>query len=177
MDEADVYRRKHKEYSELRQAFYSLVQVRLLALTGVNVRATGLLPSLIRETDDWQNRRVGWDWSELREEFGGYPARFELALCVGDVLCALAVGRPSKGRTLMKLYYLEGNPDLTHPLKGSVLTSVLEGFELYAAMLDCPVARLVSPLEGVIPRYKVAGYRLAEGKHGQLYYEKPVKRS
>lgn len=176
MDEADVYRRKHKEYSELRQAFYSLLQVRLLALTGVSVTATELFPSLIRATEGWQNRRVSWDWSELREEFGGYPARFELALCVSHVLCALAVGRPSKGKTFMKLYYLEGNPDLTHPLKGSVLTSVLEGFELYAAMLDCSVARLISPLEEVIPRYKAAGYKLAEGKRRQLLYEKPVKR-
>ena len=177
MDEADVYRRKHKEYSELRKAFYSLLQVRLLALTGVSVKATELFPSLIRETEGWQNRKVDWDWSELREGFGGYPARFELALCVGDVLCALAVGRPSKARTLMKLYYLEGNPDLTHPLKGSVLTAVLEGFELYAAMLECPVARLISPLQEVIPRYEAAGYKLAESGHGQLYYEKPVKRS
>lgn len=177
MDDADAYRRKHKEYAELRQLFYSMLQVRLLALTGLSVRATELLPSLIYETENWQNRRVEWDWSELRSEFGGYPARFELALCVGEVLCTLAVGRPSKGKRYMKLYYLEGNPDLEHPLKGSVLTSILEGFELYAAMLNCSVARLISPLDGVIPLYEAAGYSLAEGKHQQLYYEKPVKRS
>jgi len=59
----------------------------------------------------WQDRLVDWPWPRMAAEWRrSWPERFELAIWSGDILCGLALVRPSRGPSHMSLYYIEGNP-------------------------------------------------------------------
>jgi hypothetical protein len=175
MQQLEDYRRAHHEYDEVRRHLYSQLEREALLVDGLSIKAGGLWSSLIQEARNWQNRRVEWDWAQLRQDFSGYPARFELTLRVGEVLSALAVGRPSKGKQFLKAYYLEGNPDPQHPLKRHVARLSLRGLELFGEALGCLHARLVSPLTPVIPLYEALGYRAVKGQDGRIYCSKQLR--
>lgn len=174
MQVQEDYFRAHREYDEIRRYLYAQLEREALLVDGLSIKAGGLWPSLIQEAENWQDRRVEWSWAQLRQDFSGYPARFELTLCAGERLSALAVGRPSKGRRFMKAYYLEGNPDPRHPLKRHVARLSLRGLELYGEALGCPYARLVGPLTPVIPLYEALGYGAVKGEDGRVYYQKQL---
>ena len=86
MQQFEDYRKAHHEYGEVRRYLYSQLEREALLVEGLSIKVGGLWSSLIQETQNWQNRRVEWDWTQLRQDFSAYPARFELTLCVGEVL-------------------------------------------------------------------------------------------
>lgn len=170
-------RAKHDEYDDVRRAFYEFLHLRILHLTGLVVEVSAVEYSLLEQAMDWTNRRYLWDWFEIKRKFRNIPARFELSISVNGELCGLAIGKPSRGRRHVSIYFMEGNPDQNHPLKGRLLPILLEGLALYGDALGCSYIRLIQPVTELIPRYERAGFTLATDKSHRLYCEKPLKRS
>lgn len=168
---------KHDEYDDIRQAFYEFLHLRILHLTGFVVDVSAVEYSLVEQAMDWPNRRYPWDWFEVKRKFRNIPARFELAVSVNGELCGLAIGKPSRGRRHVSAYFLEGNSDPSHPLKGQVLPILLDGLALYGEALGCSYIRLIQPVDGLISRYEQAGFKVATDKIHRIYCEKPLKRS
>lgn len=168
---------KHDEYDNVRRAFYEFLHLRILHLTGMFVEATSIEYSLLDQAMDWPNRRYSWNWFEIKRKFRNIPARFELAVSVNGELCGLIIGKPSRGRRHVSAYFLEGNPDPTHPLKGLVLPILLDGLAMYGEALGCSFMRLIQPATGLIERYEQAGFRLATDNIHRIYCEKPLRRS
>lgn len=75
----------------------------------------------------------------------------------------------------MSVYFIEGNPYDTHPLKRMVLPLILEGAALYAEMLGCSHVRIIDPDKHLINKYEDNGYLVAKGKRGRVYCEKELK--
>lgn len=168
---------KHDEYDDVRQVFYEFLHLRILHLTGYVVEVSAVEYSLLEQVMDWGNRRYLWDWFEIKRRFRNIPARFELAVSVNDELCGIMIGKPSRGRRHVSAYFLEGNSDPNHPLKGHVLPILLEGLALYGEALGCSYIRLIQPVDGLISRYKQSGFKFATDKTHRIYCEKPLKRS
>lgn len=168
---------KHDEYDGVRRAFYDFLQLRILHLTGLVVEVSDIAYSLLDQAMDWQNRQYSWDWFEIKRKFRNIPARFELAVSVDDELCGLVIGKPSRGRRHVSAFFLEGNPEANHPLKGQVLPILLEGLALYGSALGCAYIRLIQPVDGLIQRYEQAGFVLAIDKNHRVYCEKALTRS
>jgi hypothetical protein len=82
--------------------------------------------------------------------------------------------RPSGGRHLLSLHYLEGNPSRDHPLRGHVAALALDAAESYAAALGISRVRLVNPLPGVIRLYERLGYRIVPEQGSRVYLEKRI---
>lgn len=119
------------------------------------------------EQDRWQlpplgRRRVDWDWRHLVHRYRRqYPGRLDMALWSGNTLCGLALGKPSDGKLIVRVGYVEGAPE-DHELQGNVFKIVDAYLEAYALALDIPYVSLQGPLSEVIPHYESFGYTLED---------------
>lgn len=170
--------RKIEEYRLLRSAFCRVLEGNLRDQLDLEIKAMGFDPDLLSEAMSWPERRVQWNWFSVWRKYWNKPARLELAILANDKLCALLLGKPSKGRRHLSLYYLEANPDTNNPIKGKVVKIVADAALLYATLLGCSVVRVVAPLPAVTPLYEAGGFRLAS-KEGvsPVYLEQSVERS
>ena len=117
------------------------------------------------------NRRVGWDWTQLVSRLRqSHPSRFELAIIVGNQVCALALGKPSKSRSHCSLDFVEGSPDPKHALKGKVLAVVITALSRYCVVIRAPEMRIVEALPGAVSLYTDKfGFAVARGADGRPY--------
>ncbi len=103
----------------------------------------------------------GWDWRRERFGYDNTPARFEIAVWSENMLCGLAIGKPSKASTFLAVNLLEGSPVSDYPLKGAIRFCVVETAIAYAEQLECQELRLIRPLVGALPLYLDMGFSLA----------------
>ena len=170
---------KHDEQDEqdaIREAFYHSLSLRILELSGIQVEAHPIGYSALEQIFEWDGRKYPWNWFELKRKFRNIPARFELAINVQRSLCGLAIGKPSRGRRHLAVYFLEGNPDKQHPLKGQVLPILLEAAALYAVAQGCSYLRLINPVEGLHARYERHGFEFGKDVGGRVYCEQQLVR-
>jgi hypothetical protein len=123
----------------------------------------------------------GWDWAVLTEPAHVDPAALSVALWSGGTLCGLALARASHRRSsghrgAIKIYYLEGNPDPLHPLKGVVAALLVNAAEAYGRSLGASKVRLVDPLPGALRLYSDLGFTVVRTHSGALYCEKEILR-
>jgi hypothetical protein len=95
------------------------------------------------------------------------PDRFEVSVWSGNTLCGLAIGWTRQ--RFCRVDFLEGSPDPTHPLKGSIAVVVSGAAVAYATAMDREEVRLIDPISAVVPRYEALGFTLASPK-GQTPY-------
>jgi hypothetical protein len=119
----------------------------------------------------------GWDWEAIARPIWRRPAGLTLSIWSADQLCGLLAGRPSRRRRdgrrhTLSLYYLEGNPNPDHALRGHVAELALSVAELYAEALGTVRVRLVQPLPGVYRIYARLGYRIVQHGGTRVYFEK-----
>lgn len=139
------------------------------------LRALLSMPDLHLGELDWEalGARSKWvhvpgadgdfDWEAERERISHKLARFSIALWHGDLLCGLAAGKPSPGKTLLRIHLIEGNPDRSHPLRGEVVPSVVRVAAMYAKALRSEEIRIMSPLPGALKSYRRVGFVLPKG--------------
>lgn len=162
---------KYDEYDAVREAFYHSISLHILEMAGIQIDALPIGYSALDQIFEWEGRKYPWNWFELKRKFRSIPARFELAIGVQGNLCGLAIGKPSRGRRHLAVYFLEGNPDEQHPLKRQVLPILLEAASLYATALDCEFVRLINPVQGLHSRYERHGYVFGKEVGGRVYCE------
>jgi len=100
-------------YDEFRRSCYTktLDSIALLrgegiipgAITEIFLCAVGLEQA--NEAMTWTDRR--FDWVKKVEEFHPYINRFEVSVYSSGQLCALTLGRPSKGLDNVTIHFLE----------------------------------------------------------------------
>jgi hypothetical protein len=109
------------------------------------------------------------DWYRLSLTRRAIYDRFDAALWHGETLCGLVMGRPSRGRTFLRVDLLEGSPDPHHPLKRAVLLSVADAALRYGRALGCRQLRIMDPLPGAVRWYKEFDFQLVEPLKGRTY--------
>jgi hypothetical protein len=155
-------------YNAMREAALTDAQERLQAKISVSLDVPISLSSINKAAlQAWQNhwmprstRPGGWNWREQRSRLASTVSRFDVAIWSGEVLCGLAIGKPSKGPSHLTIQLLEGNPAETHPLKGSVAECAVEAGISYARLLEKAQLRLLRPLPGALPTYRRLGFKL-----------------
>jgi hypothetical protein len=118
----------------------------------------------------------GFDWAGHLRRMRNHLDRFEVAiwaydgeLPVHEVLCGLALGKPSVARDNLTITLLEGSPVRTHPLRGHVLRIVLEAAEAYGMALGAEVLRIARPLPSALPKYQAYGFSLVNRRGEDPY--------
>jgi len=167
---------KNAEYDALRATFYHSLSLRIVEVSGLQVEAHPIEYSALEQTLDWENRRYQWSWFDLKRKFRNIPARFELSVIAQGKVCGLAIGKPSRGRRHLSVYFLEGHPDKLHPLKGQILPIILEAAALYAVALGCSYLRLIKPVDGLHARYQRHGFEFDKDNSGRIHCEQRLVR-
>ena len=122
-----------------------------------------------------QSRLVAWPWPDMAADFRRkFPERFEVAIWSDEILCGLAIGKPSHSRHVMTVQFLEGNPDTQHPLKGIVHLAVLEAAHAYSVAINAGAMRIDAPHPATIELYLGLGFRLETPSGRSAYCEKEI---
>lgn len=184
----DRYRNAKLRYAHTRRGAYAVV-LSDAAILQLNAPAIRLADIDARALAAWERTwkmphrsgSGGWNWRNLVEEFRSDPAALKTALWSGDVLCGMALGRPShrtatRNRERLSVHYMEGNPDPAHPLKRRVAPLLLTVAEVYGRDLGASAIRLIDPLPGVLPVYVQLGFAVVRTSSGIVYCEKEVSR-
>lgn len=122
--------------------------------------------------DEWSaasrsSHQIGWSWVREHRRFRAHPRRVELAIWEGpDLLCALSLGKVSKGRINATIHLLQANPDRPPGFKGEIGVMVVEYLRIYALVSECKIMVIDSPLKGLVGYYKGLGFQ-NEIKKGQ----------
>ena len=159
---------KYDEYAAVRHAYYQALPLHLVQTLGLNADATSIDYRALEQVADWEGRRYGWSWFDVKQKFRNIPSRFELALVCQDEVCALAIGKPSRGRSHLPAYFFEGNPKPDHPIKGHALATLIESASFYGLALDCLNLRLVDSVQGLHSRYLEFGFKFGKNSLGRV---------
>lgn len=165
---------KHDEYNDVREAYFHALSLRLVQTSGIQVTLGPIEGPSLAQTLEWENRLYPWNWFEFKRKFRNIPARFELSIRVHEQVCGLAIGKPSRGRRHLAIYFIEGNPDKQHPLRGQLLPILLEAASLYGVALGCAYLRLINPVEGLHPLYSRWGFEFDKEISGRIYCERKL---
>ena len=163
-------------YRALRDVAFPAAEA-ALAAAGVRAELRPIDAAALAAAGKWTGRRVAWPWHLMMPDWRrNYPERFEVAIWQGDVLCALALGRPARSAPHLSLHYIERNPDQANPLRSEVTGAVVAALRAYAVVLGKTELRLVDPLPALIPRYcsPAFGFHLVTPVTGGPYCERSI---
>lgn len=110
---------------------------------------------------------VPWDWQELWRRFRNHACRVDLAIRDAEVLCALAVGRVSKGRMVASIHYLQSNP-ASHDLQGEAGRIATAYLLALATQLRCGEIALNRPVPELVAYYERLGFTRHVHRKGML---------
>ena len=128
----------------------------------------------------WQPLHTGrldlgeWDWPQLAQSCVAKPEAFHLAIWSQTILCGLAVGRPSRAKSSLTVEFIEGSPEPSHPLKGSILALTIVAADAYARAIGCLMLRISEPAPGLLPIYAEFGFRLVKAGPTVRYCERRI---
>lgn len=159
-----VFRKPSKHGQLLRSLVYRKVES-VFAAKGRAVRISGIdHVALTHWRQSWlpgfqvtPTASAHWDWARLYRQRVAEPYRLDMAIWAdlgpaGYQLCGLAIGGPSRGRTLINVGFVAGSP-IANPLRGSILPIAAEVAETYGACWSSTEVRFVHPLQGAYPAY------------------------
>lgn len=159
------------KYHILRSETLAYTKAELLAMLGADeayrIELTEITRDALNAELAWSpdadlaaGRSIGWDWEEaVRHYRYSYPARMELAIWLDGSLCGLMLGKPSVGKLVVKLNYIQGAP-VEHDLKGRVVPIAILYAEHYASMLGAEWLGIQDPLDepDLLDYYRALGF-------------------
>jgi hypothetical protein len=120
----------------------------------------------------------GWDWefkvAHFQKNYQKYI--FDIAIFSenGD-LSGLALGKRSRSKANLSIYYLEGSPGQSDSLKGNIFSIISIVSLEYAKLMGIKKLRLIEPVDGLLEFYQSYHFELKKktlfGKH---YCEKDI---
>jgi hypothetical protein len=176
--EASIVAQSAPNFAVVRVISYG-VALELLPAT-LNLHAPGRyvgLPIHFREIDEaalsvwkshWQGFSVGYGghpWDQIATNYQvRFPARFEIAVWCGPVVCGFGVGLPDDSHFL-SVRLMEGSPDPRSPLRGAIRYAVVEAAGAYAKALGKTELRLNRPRQALLTLYQQMGFTLVPPHH------------
>jgi len=103
----------------------------------------------------------GWNWKFKVKHFEKNYRKHQFDVAIRDGngnLSGLALGKTSRMKGNLSIYYIEASPSESNPLKGSIFSIInLVGSE-YANFKSIKKFRLIEPVNGLIAFYQHNGF-------------------
>ncbi|WP_444926406.1 hypothetical protein ACJJI4_21425 [Microbulbifer sp. TRSA002] len=156
-------REAHERYEQLRSIAREVTQESLpdLYQDHANIRLLGIDSEAITASEAWcdmacSRPRAEWSWQEASAEYRKrYPKRFELSIWYQGNLCGLSYGRPSFGKSRMRIELIEGAPRSGNPLgPRRVVPITIMNATAYAGILGAKELRIMRPAQPLIGYYE-----------------------
>lgn len=108
--------------------------------------------------------RAEWSWKEAARVYRKeYTKRFEVAIWHSGKLCGLSYGRPSYGKTRLRIELIEGAPRAENSLgPRRVVPITIMNATAYAGTLGAKELRIMSPAPGLIGYYESLDFTYVE---------------
>jgi len=154
-----------EKYRTLRERVYRSTEQNFANL---RIRARPITEANAAEADVWPDKHGvrTWSWQQWLPAFRKDPKRFDLAIYVGETLCAVCLGQPSVGKMALKLYIVQGKP-YDNPIEGNILNVVFYAAHSYAKALGSLEVHICEPAnDRLIAIYAKHGYQASENKEG-----------
>lgn len=169
------YKEAEERYNKIRNRVYQEVETELIERFQKEVRLTAITINALRIWQtEWYPRlaerkhitdeELYWNWMKTKLEMSKVPNRFEVAVWSKNILCALAIGKPSNGPTHNAIYLLQSSPFL-HPLEGKIITITIKTGMAYAKALGKRHLVLIEPLEHLVKIYERHGFTFKTAKN------------
>lgn len=120
----------------------------------------------------------GWNWEFKVAHFQKNYQKYVFDIAIWDEngdLSGLALGKRSRSKANLSIYYIEGSPNQLSPLKGDIFRIInLVGSE-YAKLIGINRFRLIEPVDGLIEFYHSYHFELKNKTlFGKTYCEKDI---
>ncbi len=120
----------------------------------------------------------GWNWEFKIAHFQKNYPKYIFDLAIFDEngnLSGLALGKRSRGKTNLSIYYIESSPNQSFSLKGYIFSIInLVGSE-YAKLIGINKFRLIEPVDGLIEFYNSYGFDFKKKTlFGKSFCEKDI---
>lgn len=125
----------------------------------------------------WQQAtpaRPLFPWTAIIRRERTHLQRFEVAVWHKTRVCALCVGKPSRGPDNLTLRFLERVAGPQNPLKGLILFPIFEAANYYARILQKNHVKLKDPLPAAISKYQSFGFTFERKLGRAIYYARRV---
>lgn len=173
--------------SDLLDAIFEEVSNFYCEILRNEVKITRIDPTALRAwSETWKpiNSRCppngGWDWTDKTKDFKKGYNKYSLDFAIwgaNKTLCGLALCAISRGGDNISIFYIEGSPDKSHPLKGHIF-NIIETMCLEYADATGKTNRIfiIEPAEKLVDFYNSHGYFLKKKLiFGRRKLEKGIK--
>lgn len=162
----DARQAAEDRYREFREQARTLA-VERLAAAGVTLPALFCLKEIDFDAlkavgSQWlpYGRRVSWSWpEEFRYWRKKRHSRWNLAIWNGGELCLLALGAPSRRKTILYFHGVERHPE-SRPYTPVLLLVALQVAEIYATLIGACEVRIREPHPKLVAKYESLGYTI-----------------
>jgi len=153
----------HQRYEQLRSIARNVAAE---SLSGVyqdhaNIKLACIDSKALTASNKWNDMecsrpRAEWSWQEAATIYRkSYPKRFELSIWYKEKLCGLSYGRPSVGKSRMRIELIEGAPRAGNPLgPRRVVPITIMNATAYAGILGAKELRIMRPAKLLISYYE-----------------------
>lgn len=150
-----IYRSEARKHAEvLAQGNRNLIE---RGIDTARIRYEPITQVAIDGADLWGDDTL-YPWDDVHEWKQEDTRGFDVALWFDQELCGLCYASPRQSKLCIKIVILEGKPDRSHPLRGTVAALALTAIENYAVLIGCTEIEVQEPAVGAIPVYESLGF-------------------
>lgn len=144
-------------YQTLRDSVY----VRTANHVGKPARIDGVTFDTAIQADNWSNlsgpnnrqAQASWSWADAYRHYKSFPKRFEIAVWVGGSLCGICYGKPSHGKTKLRLDLIGSTPERPSPLGTAVFPVISIAATAYAIAIGADEICILDPINEKVSQY------------------------
>ncbi|KHD06785.1 hypothetical protein PN36_25575 [Candidatus Thiomargarita nelsonii] len=116
----------------------------------------------------WERRIVDWDWIGIVRKYRKNTKRFEVAIWYQNELMGLALGKPSRAKTLVRINFIEGRTDRPTILRKRIVPITIKVGMNYSVLLQAKKLFIMEPFPELINYYKGQdGFIYVKGTDGK----------
>jgi hypothetical protein len=117
---------------------------------------------------NWPDRMVDWDWVKIVKKYRKNTKRFEVAVWYQNELMGLAIGKPSRAKTLVRINFIEGRADRPTILRKRIVPITIKVGMNYGILLQAKKLFIMEPFLELINYYKgQEGFTYIKGTDGK----------
>ena len=148
--------------SEARKAAEDMAResqnLKIRGIETTQIRYEPITPIAIEAADLWGDEATLYPWHDVHQWKQADTPGFDVSLWFNHELCGLCYASPRKSKLCIKIVILEGKPERSHPLRGTVAALALTAIENYALLIGCTEIEVQEPAVGAIPIYESLGF-------------------
>lgn len=151
------YSETKEHYQQLRDKVYELTAKNI----GAHVSLARITFDTATEADNWKSltgdnirpTQASWSWRKAYQHYKSFPKRFEIAVWAGNSLCGICYGKPSFGKSILRLDLIGSTPIRPSPLGMAAFPVISIAATAYATAIGADEICILDPVNDDVTKY------------------------